>query len=109
MYGVHGRNRRAVHELGAELHGTIRRVMRQDAAAEPIPRLEHQDPHAAGGEFPRRGETGDAGTDDHYLRPAHKTPRFLHARSRSGATTAILRRADVSGAVRRQARSPRWT
>jgi hypothetical protein len=56
-----------VNELGSELDRAFGRVVRHDAAAEAIPCLEYQDARACSREVARRGQTGDAGADDHHL------------------------------------------
>jgi GNAT superfamily N-acetyltransferase len=56
-----------VNELGSELDRAVCRVVRHDATAEAIPCLKHQDAHARCGQLACRGETGDAGADDHHL------------------------------------------
>jgi len=56
-----------VDELGSELDRAFRQMVRHDAAAVAIPCLEYQDVRACRGEVARRGQTGDAGADDHHV------------------------------------------
>ena len=53
------------HDLAAELHGpaaVLRKLL--DPAADPPAGLEHEDVRAGAGEVPRRGQSGQAGTED---------------------------------------------
>ena len=77
-------------DLAAELHrpaAVLRKLL--DTAADPATRLEHEDVRPRTGEVPRRGQSGQAGTEDEDVgqprelaanRGAHEGSGLLRAR-----------------------------
>ena len=76
-------------ELAAHLHrpAAVRRGNLLDAAADPVPRLEHDDVGAAGREVTCGGEAGEAGAEDeHVAQPPPPRRRPARAARRAGGT-----------------------